>query len=68
MDKSRIAWSRLGNEHTDALMSYDSDADFDDHTILDNIDNVAGNLTNQPAAPVVNNYSGKCILQCKGNH
>jgi hypothetical protein len=59
MDKSKITWSRLGNEHTDALMSYDSDADDDDHNIVDkNANNIAGNLTNQHAASVVNNYSG----------
>jgi hypothetical protein len=51
-DKSRIAWSRLGNEYTDALMSYDS--------------NVADkNLTNQPAASVVNNYSGNAYCNVK---
>ena len=31
MDKCRIAWSRFGNKHADALMSYDSDNNDDDH-------------------------------------
>jgi hypothetical protein len=66
MDKSRIAWSRLGNKHTDALMGYDSDTDVDDHNIVvENANNVAGNLTNQPAASVVNNYSGNSYCNVK---
>ena len=65
MDKSRIARSRLGNKHTDALMGYDSDTDVDDHNTVDNANNVAGNLTNQPAASVVNNYSGNAYCNVK---
>jgi hypothetical protein len=36
----------------------DSDTDDDDHNIVDNTNNLVGNLTNQSAASVVYSYSG----------
>ena len=36
----------------------DSDTDDDDHNIVDNINSLVGNLTNQSAASVVYSYAG----------
>jgi hypothetical protein len=60
MDVCVIAcWSRIGSEHTNTLMSSNySDTDDDDHNIVDNTNNLVGNLTNQSAASVVYSYSG----------
>ena len=43
----------------------DSDTDDDDHNIVNNTDNLAGNLTNQSAASVVYNYSGNVYHNIK---
>ena len=43
----------------------DSDRYDDDHNIVDNTNNLAGNLTNQSAASVVYNYSGNVYCNVK---
>ena len=43
----------------------DSDTGDEDHNIVDNTDNLAGNLTNQSAASVVYNYSGNAYRNVK---
>jgi hypothetical protein len=67
MDVCVIAcWSRIGGKHTNALMSFNaSDTDDDDHNIVDNTDNLVGNLTNQSAASLVYNYSGNAYWNVK---
>jgi hypothetical protein len=43
----------------------DSEKDDDDHNIVDNTNNLAGNLTNQSAASVVYNYSDNAYHNVK---
>ena len=43
----------------------DSDTNIDDHNIVDNTDNLVGNLINQSAASVVYSYSGNAFCKVK---